>query len=57
MVRSQVVLNRHAEATRAGMLVAPSIGPEPEGDSVIVNRRVSSGQPDEYDELEQHLTQ
>lgn len=39
------------------MLAGPSIGPQPQGDSVIVNRRVGSEQPDEYDELEQHLTQ
>jgi len=39
------------------MLAGPSIGPQPQGDSLIVNRRIGSEQPDEYDELEQHLTQ
>ncbi|MGY1437043.1 hypothetical protein [Streptomyces reniochalinae] len=39
------------------MLADPSIGPQPQGDSVIVNRHVSSEQPDEPDELEQHLPQ
>ncbi len=39
------------------MLAGPSIGPQPQGDSVIVNRSIGSEQPDEYDELEQHLTQ
>lgn len=39
------------------MLARPNIRPRPQGDSVIVNRHVSGGQPDEYDELEQHLTE
>lgn len=39
------------------MLAGPSIGPQPQGDSVIVNRRIGGEEPDEYDELEQHLTQ
>jgi hypothetical protein len=38
------------------MLTAPSIALQPPGGSVIVNRHISSDEPNEYDELEQHLT-